>query len=55
MLIHARNSNKHENSKGSEGTLGIYDILEKEKGWRVEWGVGGRIRVQDFKSENGDL
>lgn len=40
------NSHKHENSKNSEATLGIYDIFgQRRKG----------DGVLDFKTENGQL
>ena len=40
-----RNSHRHENSKNSEATLGIYNILDK--------GEKKGNKVLDFRSEKG--
>ena len=45
--MHMWNSHKHENSKDSEATLGINDILDKEE--------KGGVVVIDFRSENGQF
>lgn len=37
--MHVGNSQRHENPKDSEATLGIYDILDKGRGGG---GMGGR-------------